>query len=130
PAAASTGNSRTAIGYAEASQNFASFPATFSGQTLNDNPAVLMRYVLSGDADLSGTVDTIDFNLLATNFSQSGKKWFDGDFDYNGTVDTIDFNLLASNFSLSLAAPAAGNLVPEPLCALSMFAGLLLRARR
>src|SRR5205823_5152748 len=78
---------------------------------------VTVRRVLYGDADLSGTVDTIDFNRLATNFAQSGKVWYDGDFNYSGTVDTIDFNLLAANFSQSLSAPGEGGLgtlVPEP----------------
>ena len=61
-------------------------------------------FVLAGDADRSRTVDTIDFNILATNFALSGKTFSQGDFDYSGTVDTIDFNLLANRFSQSLAA--------------------------
>src|SRR5207302_11307484 len=86
------------------------FPATFSGQSV-DSSAVLIRYVYSGDANLDGAVDTIDFNLLASSFGQSGKSWFNGDFNYSGTVDMIDFNLLASNFGQTLPAPVA--LVPE-----------------
>src|SRR5207253_11238087 len=95
---------------------------------------VTVRRVLYGDADLSGTVDTIDFNLLASNFSQSGKVWYDGDFNYSGTVDTIDFNLLATNFAQSLPpAPAnIGSLVPEPvgLAMLSLASGALALRRR
>src|SRR5207237_5179457 len=108
-------------GYAEATDLFTSFPATFSGQTV-DNTSLLTRYTYFGDANLDRTVDTIDFNLLAASFGQSGKRWFNGDFDYSGTVDTIDFNLLASNFALSLPSmPAqsgtpAGALIPEPIC--------------
>jgi len=82
-----------------------------------DDSAILVRLTLYGDANLDGKVDTIDFNLLAANFGQSGKSWFNGDFDYSGTVNTIDFNLLASNFSLTLAGKTAGPqrvLVPEP----------------
>ena len=33
--------------------------------------------------------------------------WALGDFNYNGTVNTIDFNLLAANFAKSGLAPAA-----------------------
>jgi len=72
-----------------------------------DPSAPYSFFVLAGDADRSKTVDTIDFNLLAANFSQSGQNFSQGDFSYDGTVDTIDFNLLAANFSKALAAPAA-----------------------
>src|SRR5438876_4916230 len=63
-AAAASGTNRTAIGIAEASDLFTSFPATFSGQSV-DNTSVLLRYVYAGDADLSGMVETLDFNQLA-----------------------------------------------------------------
>ena len=77
-------------------------------------------------------MDTIDFNLLAASFSQTGKRWFNGDFDYSGTVDTIDFNLLATNFSYGFPAPALGSLVPEPasLGLLGLAAPTMLRRRR
>src|SRR5439155_23440413 len=50
-----------------------------------------------GDANIDGVVDTLDFNLLAVNFAQSGKTWKQGDFTFDGVVDTIDFNVLAAN---------------------------------
>jgi len=119
----------TAIGVAEAS---ALGVGSFRGQTIT-GPAVLLRYTYSGDADLSGTVDTVDFNLLAASFGQGSRSWFNGDFDYTGTVDTIDFNLLASNFSLGLPAPSLGALVPEPATAgavgLAMLIGLTSQRR-
>src|SRR5262249_36768306 len=64
-------------------------------------------FVLTGDANRDRTVDTIDFNILAANFSQSGKSFGQSDFNYDGTVDSVDFNLLASNFSKALAPPTA-----------------------
>src|SRR5262249_19806855 len=88
----------TALGYAEASDVLSPTGGTFKGQTV-DGTSVLVRYTLTGDADVSGTVDTIDFNRLAASFSQTGKMWSNGDFNYDGTVDTVDFNLLAANFS-------------------------------
>ena len=66
-----------------------------------------MRYTVAGDADLSGSIDTIDFNLVAANFSGTGRTFTQGDFNFDSSVDTIDFNLLASNFGSSLPAPAA-----------------------
>src|SRR5205814_6788661 len=64
-------------------------------------------FVLTADANRDRTVDTIDFNLLATNFAQSGKTFSQGDFNYDTVVDTIDFNLLASKFATTVPAPAA-----------------------
>jgi hypothetical protein len=105
----------TALGIAEATDLFTTFPATFSGQTV-DSTSVLVRYTLEGDANLSGNVDTTDFNLLAANFSRAG-NWFNGDFDYDGATDTLDFNLLASNFGQILLSQDGDRfdsvLVPE-----------------
>jgi T5SS/PEP-CTERM-associated repeat protein len=100
------------VGYAEA----ASIGLTsFRGESL-DATAVVLSYTRFGDANLDGSVDTVDFNLLAANFSQPGQYWFNGDFNYDGSVDTTDFNLLASNFghSLPAASAAVGAFVPEP----------------
>jgi hypothetical protein len=100
-----------------------------------DSTTLLVAYVYSGDANLDGGVDTVDFNLLASNFSRSGKRWFNGDFNYDGSVDTTDFNLLASNFGQTIAAQAAtpGTLVPEPAgagLALFPFISIALQRRR
>ena len=46
-------------------------------------------------------------NDLAASFSQSGKSWFNGDFNYDGSIDTVDFNLLASNFGQVLPSQPA-----------------------
>src|SRR5205823_1531247 len=60
----------TTLGFAAATDLFNTFPATFAGQSVS-NTSVLIAYTLYGDADLDKTVTTIDFNLLATNFSQT-----------------------------------------------------------
>ena len=113
-----------ALGYAEAS---ALGVNSFSGQSV-DSTSILIRYTLTGDADLSGTVDTLDFNLLAANFGASGARWDLGDFTYDGTIDTLDFNHLALNFGQQMAGPL---LIPEPagITALCL-AGLLATRRR
>ncbi|HEX4054406.1 MAG TPA: autotransporter-associated beta strand repeat-containing protein [Tepidisphaeraceae bacterium] len=95
-----------------------------------------VKYTLYGDANLDGSVNSIDFGDMAANFGKSGKVWDQGDFNYDGTVNSIDFGLLAGNFGKSVgsnadvvsaadwtaldAFAAANGLmadVPEPTCA-------------
>jgi hypothetical protein len=107
-----------ALGIAKATDLFGNLPATWRGQTV-DADSGLIRYTWSGDANLDGTVDTLDFNSLAANFGKTGQYWNKGDFNYDGVIDTLDFNSLAANFGHSLpteatASSGAGALVPEP----------------
>jgi hypothetical protein len=90
-----------------------SYRATLAAAGVNDSAGaplaldqVVDFFVLTGDANHDRTVDTVDFNTLAANFSNSEKTFAQGDFNYDGTVDTVDFNLLAANFSKVLAAPS------------------------
>jgi hypothetical protein len=135
-AAASSGTlDKTALGVALSTDLFASFPASFRGQTV-DNTAVLIRYTYSGDANLDGNVDSVDFNALAANFGQSGKRWVHGDFNYDGMIDTLDFNALAAIFGSTLPATdevGAAGLVPEPSFVMTIIAaavGVVSRRRR
>ncbi len=98
-----------AIGFAEASSLFSTFPAMYAGQNI-DSTTIVMRYTTAGDANLSGNTDILDFNVLAANFGKTGMTWQKGDFDYDGTVNITDFNLLASSFGQSVPStqpPAA-----------------------
>src|SRR5205823_3192088 len=91
---------------------------------------VLVAPALFGDSDLSGTVDTVDFNYLAANFGKpSGAIWAEGDYNYDDHVDTNDFSLLAANFGQTLSLPSASlagsefasaALVPEPSTAIAL----------
>ena len=95
------------------------------------NQSITVQYAYYGDSNLDKTVDTIDFNLLAANFSGAGRVWGQGDFNYDGVVDTVDFNLLASNFGKTLPASAFGTLVPEPgACGAIVGAALTIMRRR
>jgi hypothetical protein len=106
---------RTAVGYAEAADLFSVFPATFAGVSGLDNTTILIAYTASGDANLDRVVDTSDFNILASDFGGTGKRWSQGDFNYDSMVDTLDFNELASNFGYALPADTGlGTLIPEP----------------
>jgi beta-glucanase (GH16 family) len=115
-----------ALGFAEAA---ALGLASFSGQTV-DETSVLVKFTLSGDANLDGSVNLIDFNKLAANFGQGGRLWFEGDFNYDGLVNLSDFNLLAGNFGQTLAPIELSN-VPEPAwLGLVALSSALVRRRR
>jgi autotransporter-associated beta strand protein len=119
-----------ALGYAEASSIYVTFPATFSGQSV-DNTSVLVRYIFAGDANLDGTVDTSDFVAMSSHFGSTGQFWNSGDFNYDGVVNALDFNALATNFGDTLSSPSLGSLVPEPQLPFAPTAlSLALRRRR
>src|SRR5207249_3811625 len=80
---------------------------------------------IPGDANHDGTVNTLDFNELATHFNQSTTlNWANGDvtadFNGDGKINALDFNTIATNFGASGSAPLGG-LVPGP-AALSLMA--------
>jgi hypothetical protein len=126
-----------AIGYAEATDLFTSFPATFAGEPIDDTTLIL-RLVRAGDANLDGVVNLRDFNVLARNFGTGGNLWVDGDFNYDLLVNLEDFNRLAINFGMSVA-PGAGptpqewaalaTRVPEPSIAFLTLLGVALARR-
>jgi hypothetical protein len=119
---------KTAIGYAEASQ--VGNPASLLGQTV-DSTSLLLRYVYYGDANVDGSVNTVDFNILASNFGGAGRQWYQADFNFDSTITTIDFNLLASNFALTLPSDDLGGVIPEPASLLWIGAtAFALRRRR
>jgi autotransporter-associated beta strand protein len=120
--------------------NFATGPIRSSTATMSnglgwsDDTAAqraTVMYTYFGDANLDGTVDTLEFNSLAANFGGSGKVWNQADFNYDGVVDTLDFNNLAANFGkqISESSGGIGTLVPEP-AALSLVGLSVLGLRR
>jgi hypothetical protein len=119
---------KTALGYAVASSLGI---ATFDAQAIAGS-SLLVRYTWSGDANLDGLVNALDFNLLASNFGGvSHELWYQGDFNYDGLTNTVDFNALAQNFNQPLlAAPGLGALIPEPAAAILPTISLLARRRR
>jgi hypothetical protein len=111
-----------ALGIAEVSQLGVT---SFLGAPV-DGTTVVIRYTLCGDANLDGAVTLTDFNLLAANFGQANKSWFDGDFNYDGAVDLIDFNVLAENFGHSLRLSTDSANIPEPAASLLAVAASIL----
>jgi autotransporter-associated beta strand protein len=141
------------LGYAEAGDVLGATGGTFAGQPV-DGSAVLVRYTLSGDANLDGIVDFNDLVRLAQSYNTTvpatGSGWYRGDFNYDGGVDFNDLVKLAQNYNSALpgsAIPGASERfdvdlaaafasVPEPglvglfgLCLLTMGAQRRVRRR-
>jgi hypothetical protein len=96
------------LGYADAADS--GNPAGLSAGMLK------IKYTLLGDADLNGTVNGIDFGILAANFNKTVSGWDKGDFDYNNIVNGIDFTALAANFNKATSAGSAmeGSALSDP----------------
>jgi hypothetical protein len=103
------------------------FPLEMRVHGRDDAPLTATAYFyltgLPGDADLSGTVDGADLNVVLSNYNQSGMLWAQGDFDANGTVDGTDLNVVLSNYNQSAGWIAAA--VPEPSTLWLTAAGLV-----
>lgn len=88
---------------------------------------------LSGDVNFDGRVNTIDFNILASNFGVSSRNYLQGDLNENGTVDSTDFSIFTSGYGQQTpSASSLGAVVPEPSALSVILLGSLLlrRARR
>jgi hypothetical protein len=135
-----------AVGIAEASRLFGTFPQNWAGQPI-DSTALLLLQTLAGDTNLDRTVNFDDLLRMAQNYGASGRTWFDGDADYNGTVDFDDLLVLAQNYggSVSVQETAlltemsatlasdwalAVSLAPEPTTAALLLAPAALARRR
>ena len=67
---------------------------------------------LTGDVNLDGTVDVVDFLFVSRNFGNRQATWSDGDINCDGGVDVNDFLHVSQNFNLSRQETSA--VVPEP----------------
>jgi hypothetical protein len=136
------------LGFAEASEVPA---AALVGESVAAG-AVVVRYTLGGDANLSGKVDFTDLVALAQNYNANfvanpttDSWWTHGDFNYDGKVDFTDLVKLAQNYNAALPSEAvpgapvgfAGEMaaafaaVPEPgAVALVLGLGISLPMRR
>ncbi|HSZ59624.1 MAG TPA: YDG domain-containing protein [Tepidisphaeraceae bacterium] len=96
-AAQSNPNHNTAIGYADAND----------GTGVDTTPnSVELSYTLLGDANLDGTVNSADLQVLLAGLNLPG-AWDDGDFNYDGVVNSADLQALLSNLNTSLGNQAS-----------------------
>jgi len=68
-----------------------------------------VAYTLLGDANLDGTVNAMDFNIVAANLNQSVTGWDQGDFGYSGIVNSADLFDLAANFNQNVSGGASAS---------------------
>lgn len=115
------------LGYADASVVGLT---NFAGQAVDGN-SLLIRYLYAGDSNFDGRVNTLDFNLLASNYGGEGKLWTSGDFNYDGVTDSLDFTMLLGNYGKQMPMTSLGVVVPEPASASALlFASIFLGHRR
>jgi autotransporter-associated beta strand protein len=96
---AAASNSAYGVGFGDGADGVV--PGLSSGQ-------IELKYTLYGDINLDGTVNGVDFGILAANFNKGvSNGWESGDFYYQGTVNGVDFGLLASNFNKGDSGTAA-----------------------
>ena len=86
-------------------------------------------FALEGDTDGDIDIDITDFNILASNFDDTGanaetNNWTTADFDADGDIDITDFNFLAVNFADTGYGENTTGQVPEPTTWLLMLIGL------
>ena len=102
----------------------------FRNVTYNGNDVILTNlFALEGDADGDIDIDITDFNILASNFDDTGansttNNWTTADFDADGDVDITDFNFLAANFVDTGYGGGVTGQVPEPTTWLLTLIGL------
>ena len=84
----------------------------YDGEDYSNTVVCNILVGLLGDANMDGTVDAGDAQLLAANWRMaSGATWSDGDFNGDGAVNDKDATLLAANWLRTVGPPSA---VPEP----------------
>lgn len=124
--------------------------ATLDPATLADTDVVLLP-VLTGDLNLDGQINAIDYTQLDAAYLVPGNNytWINGDLNYDGTVDYRDFALMDAAYQYWHPAAAASLIVnhelqfgepycdykasiavPEPTSTLLFLPGLLLLNRR
>jgi hypothetical protein len=148
-------NSGTWTGAGIASSTAAANPSALAvgyadGNTDTGTPAqanqVLLKYTLSGDANLDGLVNFNDLVAVVQNFNKPNTDWSHGNFLYGPSTNFNDLVAVVQNFNkiltpagssgeklgnttIGLASPTDVQL-PEPAAALAFFAaGCLLRRR-
>jgi hypothetical protein len=76
---------------------------TFIGQPVDDT-SLLIRFTITADLDLNGTVNDDDYTVQGAYYGTTGTdaEWITGDLDYDGDVDDNDVTLLGAFYGQSI----------------------------
>jgi hypothetical protein len=74
-----------------------------AGNSLGSSSS-LDYFFMQCDASRDRKVNTSDFNQLAGNFGNGGRRFSQGDFSFDGNIDSVDFLFLRSLYGWKLSA--------------------------
>jgi autotransporter-associated beta strand protein len=141
-----TTNNR-AIGYAQSTEITLGPGNTFMDSPVDDS-AILVRYTITGDANMDGTIGFADLVAVAQHYgiNDGSATWVEGDSNYDGNVSFADLVAVAQSYGGALPSSAiagapvnfAGDMaaafasVPEPsaIALIAIGAAGMLRRRR
>lgn len=83
-----------------------------------------------GDANLDGTVDQFDLNIVQGNWGQTGLGWAGGDMNGNGVVEMADQGYVLRNWGWSRNSTNPLTSLPEPAVAALVGLGAVTMLRR
>jgi hypothetical protein len=94
---AAAGTSTYGVGFADGADQIAANLPT--GQ-------IEIAFALNGDANLDGTVNLTDANIVLANMNTGvSGGWEDGDFTYSGVVNGTDYNFIAAALNSAVTEP-------------------------
>ena len=102
------GNFDTGIGAIQnISPSNSAIYTSFGGDTTVTSSDVLIRYTYLGDADLSGTVNALDYLQIDGGFNSppsANPGWYNGDFNYDHNINGDDYTMIDNAFNASQGA--------------------------
>ncbi|MCC6682486.1 MAG: hypothetical protein IT445_16420 [Phycisphaeraceae bacterium] len=118
--------------------------AAIEGVIVNSNLALAVTYsattvtvtaALPGDANLDGTINLSDLQILGDNWQSSSANWIDADFNGDRLVNLADLQIIGDHWNASAGDfdQLAAAYIPEPAAVLLLTAlatGLLARRNR
>jgi hypothetical protein len=109
-------------------------PLTTFGGVPVDLDSIIITPALLGDANLDGSVDVSDLNIVLSNLGTINSNWTSGNFDGAPTIDLTDLNDVLNNFGTSLtngdALHQSTTPTPEPASLCTLCISMLVLRRR
>ena len=72
----------------------------YEGQQV-DATTVIIKYTYTGDANLDGLIDAVDYGVIDNSIQFPGSSgYFNGDFNYDGVIDAADYGYIDNNIQV------------------------------